>query len=211
MRRYLQADLLFPSCPFSSAATKRRVFQKTGARVWVMIPFSLSIWDSSHRRRMNIYCLSAVALCCPPRPHRLAFLRPSAKWLRCPFKEGKKVPLFSLTIHNLTQEVAHRTQIQWAAWLRLGDNTTGTTVGKCSCAFSGAAPECTEVMHGMHRGRKSGALHQAGGRSRFSATFKKENEACGCRAFDSWLIESGTEKSRAAWCALMKTLAALMI
>ena len=49
-------------------------------------------------------------------------LQPSAKWLRCPFKA--KHTIVSLTIHNLTQEVTHRTQIQWPARLRLRDNRT---------------------------------------------------------------------------------------
>ena len=49
-------------------------------------------------------------------------LQPSGKWLRCPFKA--KHTIVSLTIHNLTQEVIHRTQIQWPARLRLRDNRT---------------------------------------------------------------------------------------
>lgn len=40
-------------------------------------------------------------------------LQPSGKWLRCPFKA--KHAIVSLTIHNLTQEVIHRTQIQWTS------------------------------------------------------------------------------------------------
>lgn len=75
------------------------------------------------------------------------------------FQERKEVPLFLLTIHNLTQEVAYRTQIQWAVWLQLGDNTTGTAVGKCSCAFSAAAPQRTEVLHGI-RGRRRAPTRQ---------------------------------------------------
>lgn len=118
-------------------------------------------------------------------------LQPSAKWLRCPFKA--KHTIVSLTIHNLTQEVTHRTQIQWPARLRLRDNRTAAPLssGKMFlCALWSGPTHTNTQTHSIQMWRRA-HRYCTWKKMHIKLTAAAKIKTHACTIFHSWVRASG--------------------